>query len=84
MNSKNKNILLFVSLFVILVILLDLVFNFSSILVENFENSVSASYNGSSGMGSSSNQISTNEKWTLLCGGGAHDLRKLMNSVIKM
>ena len=64
MNSKNKNILLFVSLFVILVILLDLVFNFSSILVENFENSVSASYNASSSSGlsgSSSGQIPTNE-----------------------
>jgi len=64
MNSKNKNILLFVSLFVILVILLDLVFNFSSILVENFENSVSASYNASSSSGlsgSSSCQLNTNE-----------------------
>ena len=36
MNSKNKNILLFVCLFVILVIFLDLIFNFSSIVTENF------------------------------------------------
>lgn len=37
MNSKNKNILLVICLFVILVIFLDLIFNFSSIVIENFE-----------------------------------------------
>ena len=54
MNSKNKNILLFVCLFVILVIFLDLIFNFSSIVVENFDSSASSSYNAGSGSGSGS------------------------------
>lgn len=61
MNSKNKNILLFVCLFVILVIFLDLIFNFSSIVTENFTSSISSSYNASSGIsGSSSNNESSN------------------------
>ena len=63
MNSKNKNILLFVCLFVILVIFLDLIFNFSSIVVENFSSSVSSTYNASrsgSGSGSAGNEQSTN------------------------
>jgi len=55
MNSKNKNIMLFVCLFVILIIFLDLIFNFSSIVVENFDSSSSSSYNagaaGASGAG---------------------------------
>ena len=37
MNSKNKNILLFVCVFVILVIFLDLIFNFSNLFIENFQ-----------------------------------------------
>lgn len=61
MNSKNKNILLFVCLFVILVIFLDLIFNFSSIVTENFTSSISSSYNASLGSsGSSANSESSN------------------------
>jgi hypothetical protein len=47
MNSKNKNILLFICLFIILAIFLDLIFNFSNVLIENFQsqNSISSSYN---------------------------------------
>ena len=61
MNSKNKNILLFVCLFVILVIFLDLIFNFSSVLTENFTSSISSSYNASLGSsGSSANSESSN------------------------
>ena len=47
MNSKNKNILLFICLFIILAIFLDLIFNFSNVLIENFQsqNSISRSYN---------------------------------------
>lgn len=37
MNSKNKNILLFICVFVILVIFLDLIFNFSNLFIENFQ-----------------------------------------------
>ena len=47
MNSKNKNIILFICLFIILVIFLDLIFNFSSIVIENFQDSASSSYNAS-------------------------------------
>ena len=39
MNSKNKNILLFVCVFVILVVFLDLIFNFSNLFIENFQSS---------------------------------------------
>ena len=42
MNSKNKNILLVICLFVILVIFLDLIFNFSSIVIENFQASTTS------------------------------------------
>ena len=36
MNSVNKNIIILFCLFVILVIFLDLIFNFSGIVKENF------------------------------------------------
>ena len=45
MNSKNKNIFLFVCLFIILAIFVDLIFNFSNVIVENYTNEVSSSYN---------------------------------------
>ena len=45
MNSKNKNIVLFVCLFIILAIFVDLIFNFSNVIVENYTNEVSSSYN---------------------------------------
>jgi hypothetical protein len=47
MNSKNKNIFLFVCIFVVLVIFLDIIFNFSSIFIENFSDAASTSYNTS-------------------------------------
>lgn len=36
MNSKNKNIMLFICIFIVLVVFIDLIFNFSGILIENF------------------------------------------------
>ena len=45
MNSKNKNIVLFVSIFIVLVIFIDIIFNFSGIMIENFANHAADNYN---------------------------------------
>lgn len=60
MNSTNKNIILFVCLFIILTIFLDLIFNFSSIVVENYENDISSSYNSSTHIPKISNSSNNN------------------------
>lgn len=39
MNSKNKNLLLVLCLFIVIVILIDIMFNFSGVMMENFESS---------------------------------------------
>ena len=58
MNSKNRNIMLFICIFIVLVIFIDLIFNFSGILIENFTSQAAEAYgasteSGSSGSGSS-------------------------------
>lgn len=45
MNSKNKNIVLFVSIFVVIVIFIDIIFNFSGIMIENFTTHAAENYN---------------------------------------
>jgi hypothetical protein len=45
MNSKNKNILLFVCIFIVAVIFIDIIFNFSGIMIENFSNHAADNYN---------------------------------------
>lgn len=37
MNSKNKNLLLMLCLFIIIVIIIDIMFNFSGVMMENFQ-----------------------------------------------
>ena len=37
MNSKNKNVLLILCLFIVIVILIDIMFNFSGLMMENFQ-----------------------------------------------
>ena len=39
MNSKNKNLLLVLCLFIVIVILIDIMFNFSGVMMENFQSS---------------------------------------------
>merc|ERR1711935_777051 len=66
MNSKNKNILILVLLFIILSIFLDIIFNFSGIAVENFsnQNSMSQIYNSSSNSKSQNSSNSSNSSNT--------------------
>jgi hypothetical protein len=59
MNSKNKNIMLFVCIFVVLVIFIDLIFNFSGIFIENFTSSAAPGYNA--GSTSSGDSTTTSE-----------------------
>ena len=43
MNSKNKNMLLMLCLFIIIVIIIDIMFNFSGVMMENFQSANNSS-----------------------------------------
>ena len=45
MNSKNKNMLLMLCLFIIIVIIIDIMFNFSGVMMENFQSLIIHQYN---------------------------------------
>ena len=62
MNSKNKNIVLFVSIFIVLVIFIDIIFNFSGIMIENFANHAADNYNAALESNSADQQNQQNQQ----------------------